>query len=183
MQREPFLVFCYIFSPTCNITYTQSILCKWKEVNSSGWQEAMWERFLGFGRHYGCEVGNRFRCWGEARVCGSWDPAVGVRGLSWGFCLGLSPLHSSLPCPRPASGQPCLSQRDLIHSGGVGDQVIHRDLLQRHPQGLLRCQQGDLQGGRALEGLCGPEELLLGGLQQSGYVAGPAHGWGQGTLC
>ena len=86
MQREPFLLFCYMFSPTYNLVFTlfihKSILYQWKEVNSTGWQEVMWEGFPGFvisplwvgtqgcGRHYGGEMG----------IWECLDQVLGIRG-------------------------------------------------------------------------------------------------------
>lgn len=75
--------------------------------------------------------------------------------------------------------------RNIHGSGGNGDQVVLQPglQLQLHPQVLLGCQQGGDTGPRAVPGLCGPEELLHRGLQQSRHAEGkgglPAWATGQ----
>ena len=43
--------------------------------------------------------------------------------LAWPFT------PPSFPCSRPTSGQPRLSQRDLLHLGGVRNQILNGNVL------------------------------------------------------
>lgn len=61
----------------------------------------------------------------------AFDPSAGELGPSWDFCSGHLPCltsHTRLLLPRVPgqSGQPWLGQRDLLHPGGVSDQVLGR---------------------------------------------------------
>lgn len=87
------------------------------------------------------------KCICRSKIWMEWFSCLGVAAF-WIFCKRVilclltdrTPFHTkhplawpftppSFPCSRPTSGHPRLSQRDLVHLGGISNQILHGNVL------------------------------------------------------